>query len=458
MADPLIATDHVVAEWDAVMDGWSARDWTAGPAGIVTVELDGGVTLDIDVADPSTFVGLWVAARTVGRGPGRPGMGAVAAVEALLGPARAGALFALSGSPGRATVLADDAGAGDGRRRTLTDTSRHPDATRGSAPRSGVDPGLARLGLAVAAATDPSAGPLVRGLGHLDAARAASTLPGGLGRRRRARPHAAVAAELLLDLHRRHEIDRALVDTDAVAVALDGIGPVLGPDTGAAVGALAADLRRRPPARRRVQAAAERAAPMVAASMPSPSRAAPAVRRPAGRLVAVDRRRLPHAFAADAVAARQTTPSEVEVRVRGRAPAAEGWWARAFAADGVIVAAAPFRAAATDAVARLLVPPAAVPGVEIDVTDRPGEPRPSAIARSVVAAVGTGQAAARAERLGDAGAAADRWRRCAAAWRTAGDDTRAARADEHAAGDRRAGAGRPPAPLLADRPAEAATA
>jgi hypothetical protein len=97
-----------------------------------------------------------------------------------------------------------------------------------------------------------------------------------------------------------------------------------------------------------------------------------------------------------------------------------------------VVAAAPLLAAGTDAVARLLVPPEDLGDLEVDVTDRPGEPRPCSRARAVVAAVATGQAAARAERLCQPAAAEARWVDCALGWRVAGSPEQAARAEEHA--------------------------
>ena len=98
--DALIESVSMVGEWDPDAGGWSARDWVAGPAGTVGVTLPGGVELDVDVATPDTFVGLWVEA-SGGDGPGgrRPSEEAIGTLVALLGESRTSELLDLP--PGR---------------------------------------------------------------------------------------------------------------------------------------------------------------------------------------------------------------------------------------------------------------------------------------------------------------------------------------------------------------------
>ena len=118
-----------------------------------------------------------------------------------------------------------------------------------------------------------------------------------------------------------------------------------------------------------------------------------------------------------------------------------GLWARAFDADDddTLAGIAPFvrdPSVAADAVARVLVPPAAGGHtrrrVEVDVTDRPEMPRPSPALSVVERARYQGARAARAERLGDRVQARYRWSRCARLWEAAGDQRRTAQAGARA--------------------------
>ncbi|HET9611769.1 MAG TPA: hypothetical protein VFP06_19305 [Acidimicrobiales bacterium] len=164
-------------------------------------------------------------------------------------------------------------------------------------------------------------------------------------------------------------------------------------------------------------------------------------------------RSLPGAVAEAAVTAQRTGTDQVEVRVGGWAERWHGLWARAFDPDdGTLLAVGPLRRDGRDAVARLLVPRRAVGRVEVDITDRPEMPRPSAALAAVGRAIHLGGVAARAERLGDRRSAARRWRQCARAWLGAGDLTRADQALAYAAqvnGDGRAGS-RVARPLVSD--------
>ena len=91
MAEPLIASEHVVAEADPVAGGWAARDWVPGPAGTAGIVLAGGLELEVDVAAPGTFVGLWV--------PSPPSARAIGALRQLLGDERSAALLDVTAGP-----------------------------------------------------------------------------------------------------------------------------------------------------------------------------------------------------------------------------------------------------------------------------------------------------------------------------------------------------------------------
>lgn len=467
--EPMITSEHVVGELDPDDLGWSARDRTPGPAGTAGLTFLGEVELEVDVASPATFVGLWVPAPVGDRARG--------AVARLLGDQRAAALLGLA-SPGAVVLPGPD---------RATRRFGRPSPRRGTVDPGGVDASIARVALAGAAVVAAAPDPLVRALGHLDAVAGLAGVRRGIGTRARRQGAALAGAELLLGVARRGELAGRPVDGGALARVLGLVVPMLdGPlaaEVRALVGAIVAGAVAFAPvpvpeadpglaapgaagagrAREAISydataegsgGAVERAA-APAASMAVPA-AAPveakkvARPRPVGRLLAVDLAALPHALADLGVAARTTTASEVEVRVPGRADDATRWWARAFAPDGVVLAAAPFRPAGGDAVARLLVPPEALLDVLVDVTGQPGEPRPSSAALGVLDAVALGQAAARAERLGAATDAAARWHRCADRWDQAGAPQRAGLARRFAGETHRGTTDRIPPPLLAD--------
>jgi hypothetical protein len=152
----------------------------------------------------------------------------------------------------------------------------------------------------------------------------------------------------------------------------------------------------------------------------------PADRLSPPRRVPVDVGSLPGPLAEAGLAASRTGTAELEVRIDGWAVRRGGLWARAFpAGDDSLLAVAPFRADADDAVARLLVPPDAIRRLEVDVTDRPELPRPSPALAATQRAIHLGRSAAQAERVGDMTDATLRWRQCARQWARAGDDDRA---------------------------------
>lgn len=458
MPEPLIRSDHVVGEWDPLAQGFAARDWTPGPAGTVGLTLRGDVELEIDVASPGTFVGLWVDADHGGMG--RP---TTEAMERLLGRERLFDLLALQKQPGSPKILRP---LNDDQPRNIRPRRGHPSdpgSLRGTDPNPprGVAPGLARVALAAATGTEPTASALVHALAHIDAALAASIFQPGIGFGTRARTDAAVGAELLLDVVRRGELDGQAVDELELADALRGLVTLLPEGLDDQIRSLARTMTRRS------DDEAARAYPAAAAS-PPPSTDAMELRhltespRPRQRalapiLAALDRRTLPSELAAEQIVVRATTPSELEVRIAHPGPS-DGWWARAYGPDDVIVAASPFLAAQGDAVARLLVPPDRLAEVEVDITGQPGEPRPSRRLRTIADAVRHGQAAARSERLGDIRAARERWQRSSRAWDQAGDPARSGQAMELAdGGGRDRDRGRVPPALLTDALVEAAS-
>jgi hypothetical protein len=193
-----------------------------------------------------------------------------------------------------------------------------------------------------------------------------------------------------------------------------------------------------------------------AAMMPPVASPAALATRAAGAPVSrlldiVDLDVLPDGLLATQVAARATSPSEIEVRI-GAPVAVGGWWARAHGGDGVVVAVSPLRAAGAGAVARLLVPPAELAGVTVELTNRPGEPRQGHTARGVVRAVREGRIAARHERAERYVQANQGWRHTASAWQDVGDKRRFAAALERER-SRNIGTMRG-LPLLSDLPAD----
>ena len=430
----LIEIVSMVGEWDPDAGGWSARDWVAGPAGSVGVTLPGGVELDVDVATPDTFVGLWVEASSgAASGGRRPSEEAIGTLVALLGESRTSELLALR--PGRPRPL--------GR---IDELSQRRRTRQWSDPRDpGVDTMLTHHALALDQSTRLGASDLVVALSLLDAAVAAAHVD-GIDLESRVRESADRSLRMLLDLW-----------------------PDVGPADRRRVRDLIADvadrsqddaLRQR--ARRLVRElqgdlAADTRLASMAEPMESVPTGAPMARRamapsPVGRLLDVDVSTLAESYGVADAAGRATTASEAEVRLPGRADLAERLWARAHGRDGVTLAVSRFVAQGDDAVARLLVPPASLPGATLDVTDRPADPRPSHLA-SVTKAIEHGRTAARADRLDDRKEQFTRWNRSATEWRSAGDDDRARRAMQFAE-DGAAGR-RVPSPLLADPVIEA---
>jgi hypothetical protein len=455
MPEPLIRSRHVAGAWDPEAGGWSARDFTAGPAGAAGIELPGGVEVDVDVAAPDTLTGLWVPAGP-GTGRGPAGQAASDTLVAMLGPDRADELVAMARRGGPPRIL-----------RSGPHRDPYPPRIGPGRAAGGVDQTVGRMALALDVADAPGRSALARGLAALDAATAAAELGDSLDFAVRARRFAEEAAGLLRAAAVDGELDGAPVVDGELVRALGATLPLVEGAAARALRGLAEEVaagrydlvvegRAADLAAEREESALPTPAALVEAA-PMPVAAAPS-RAAAPLLDVVDGATLPARFARARVAARATTASEIEVRVHGNAADAAGWWARAWSPTGVVLAAAPLRAHGPDAVARLLVPPAGLRAVRVDLSDAPAEPGPGAGLRAVAEAVALGRTAARAERLGHRSQARARWQATAEAWNRAGDPARAGLATEYARGRARVAATRtiPPA-LLADAVVDAAT-
>lgn len=488
MVEPLLGHRVLVAGCDPLARLATLRARPAGPAGSAGIDLGAGVELDVDVADPGSVAGLTVELPQVGD-PGALPAGVRRRLEALLGPERAAALGALvADGPDDTVTLPRRLAAGDERGRPAAGVAGGPARSvphAAQSPATGVAPPLQRAGLAHVAACAPGVPRMVRAVALLEAAAALDEVSPRLDLRATARHDARVGAELLVDLLADGLV---VVPSERAAGALAPIVRravrLLDSDglLASRLTALAVDLERGHVAR--PHGAAPPAAPVpgsqmldaadpapddhgVAAPGPGGPTHAPRDAAPGGpalgtgtgayrypdRHVRVVIRSLPGAVAEAAVTAQRTGTDQVEVRVGGWAERWHGLWARAFDPDdGTLLAVGPLRRDGRDAVARLLVPPRAIGRVEVDITDRPEMPRPSAALAAVGRAIHLGGVAARAERLGDRRSAARRWRQCARAWLGAGDLTRADQALAYAAqvnGDGRAGS-RVARPLVSD--------
>lgn len=436
MADPLIRSTHLVGSWDGVAKGWSARDTLAGPAGSAGIELPGGIELDVDVAAPAVLTQLWVPAHGPD-GSAHPAEEAAGLLVALLGDQRAHDLLTMASGDGRARRLAGDGDSSDRDRRL------------GSLPRRGGDgavPALGSLALAEAVLADPSLSPAAHLLASLDVAHHLVDLDGLIELGGRLRTATAQTAERWLDPDALELIAEEPIDASAVIVALQGLQPFLPPAEADGIQTVLAELLRQDLPDHHLEAASAR----MLSDLFVPD-APPRVASVGVPLDVIERATLPAAFARSPVVARATTGSEIEVRVVDQARHAEGWWARAHTPAGIIVAAAPLRAVGRDAVARLLVPPAELRSVRIDLTQDPGRPVRSQAMQAVTRAVRAGQDAARSERLGERHQARAQWIHAAALWEVTGDQARAGQANDYARrSPTRSMDQRIPAPLLVD--------
>lgn len=423
MVEPLLGHRQLVATCEPDARLVTVRQRRAGPAGSAGLDLGAGVELDVDVADPTSVAGLTVELATTGDA-GKLPAAVRRRLDVLLGPERAAALAGLVRAAADRDTVVEQA---------LPSTG----APAGS--EGGVAPALQRAALAHRAACEPGAPRLVRAVALLDAAAALGEVWHRLDLRAAARHDAGIGADLLLGLLADDEVTlpgpraaAALVPVlRQAARLLDGQ-----PLAASRLKTLARDIERG----RHPVAVASRRSPVPVAAGP----------RKKGL---VDLGALPGALAEAGVEAVTAGHSHVEVRVPGWSDRRHGLWAQAVdTVERTIVAMAPLGAGGAggasgaegaDAVAVLLVPPLSIPHLAVDVTDRPGTPRPSPALAAVTRAVHLGAVAARAARLGDRAAAERRWRQCARAWQAAGDGTRADQALAHAARGQLPGADQP---------------
>ncbi|HEX6418049.1 MAG TPA: hypothetical protein VFZ77_06120, partial [Acidimicrobiales bacterium] len=378
--------------------------------------------------------------------------GARSRLHALLGPGGAAALGAAIRAAACTSAAVDGAGAGHPPLPPLTGDVGASPAGVAAPPQpgndgdraAGVAPALQRAALAHTVACEPGVPRLVRVVALLEAADALERVGHRLDVRSMALHDARVGAGLLVDLLADGllVVPSVRVAGALAAVVRGAVGLLAGqPLVASRLAALADELERG----RHVDG--PRSARSPAAEAPSSGGGSP--RAGAGPHVRVAVASLPGTVAEAAVTARRTGADHVQVRAAGWVERRHGLWARAFdVADGTLLGVAPLRRDGRDAVASLLVPASAMGRVEVDVTDRPEMPRPSAALAAVGRAIHLGAVAARAERVGDRRTAVRRWRQCARAWRSAGDQARCAQALAHARQAGIPGRPGPPAPSL----------
>ncbi len=382
-------------EWDDAAEGWHFDAGRCGPAGLASVELPRGIEVAVDVAEPVEVLSVWV--------PNVEDLTQAEDVVLSLTRDRVGL--------GR-LALAED----------VLDGAFHP---------SDLALTLATVDRALAS----------RALGDLfDSTELAD-------RRAAAIDAVHASADDLLDAPRPY----------LIAEGLRRLGGPEGFDgSDAALGALIEALRE---AGRDQLSAADGDLPMAAAAPAAAATVeAAALQRteylvaPVSRLLdVVDFDALPDGLRPGQIAARATTASEIEIRV-GVAVPSKPWWVRVHIHD-LMVAAAPILPDGPDSgIARLLVPPSDLHRVEVDVTTRPDDQRPSRTTRTIGRAVRQGRGAARSDRTERYAEAERAWRDCARTWQQAEDKPRSVAAVERAELALRYGPVRnlPGEPLLSD--------
>lgn len=364
-------------EWTRVGDAWVAERFVPGPAGLATASFPSEVTVDVDVADLGQIVGFVVPDWA---DPARvapllvPGLPPTAAIERLATGRIAVARLALAAE---ALTVAD-------------------------ANRDALGEALARVDLALATTGIVDGFPQDQITTALTAVTTVADDLFGLERQE------LVADTLGL-------LTRFVISTPVARDALELVWALQASaaeharvlaDTADADAEFPEDLAT---------------ADVAVAALASPPDPVPAPA--AGTLDVVDRATLPEGIDARHIAARATTPSEIELRLT-RAPRDRTWWARVTRSDGVTIALSPFRSTSDGLVARVLIPPGWQHDIIVDLTARPDEPGPGPRARQVAAAVRSGREAARDARAGRVERASRRWRATAHAWDQLGDSYR----------------------------------
>lgn len=435
MPDPLLGDEPMVAEWDRDAGLYLVRAWVAGPAGTAGLRMSNGVEVDLDVAWPSRLAELRIPSRD-----GELDERVRTVVERLLGRRR---LWRMQ-SDRRAEPWPIGEVPYDERRREARGVAR----------------GMQNTALARQVGNDRRFSDLRRGIAFLESASWGQRHGARWGVRGWRLADARLGAELLFSAIEREPLSLDAVAARDFVIVLRRVATASSEDpaTAARLFALAEDLDSRDWDVPTVQ----REAMMEYARMPAMLSAAPVSRRRVMRVaeerppVPIDRRTLPLVFTHSLVLAERVSASEIDVRIVGESARSAGCWARAFNADGTLVALAPLRAQKRDGQALLLVAPEMVDEIVVDVIDQPGIRRPSRALDAVEAAIVDGRDAASFERAGDRKEAAMAWHRSAEHWDGAGDVTRTATAHEYAEGRLgRRGTDDPsariPRPLVSDR-------
>jgi hypothetical protein len=445
MADPLLGHQPLVATHVPGSGLVSVGSWPVGPAGSVGLDLGFGVEIDVDVARPSCLVGLTIELPPVDPAGSWPD-GLRRLLHPLLGRSSSDDLVGFLGESARDPMQAASARLGPaGHSQSVVSGGLDVADVIGGNPVCGVAPALHRAATAQGVACAPGTSPLVRAVGLLEAVAELSVVGRVLDLAGVVRRDLRIGVDALLDAVAGGGRPRPGGEAARELAGLLRVVSSLTPRrslVAARLTSLARELephRRNRPSARRLTTGEDAPVPRrhhdrgpagdasARGQLDRGRRATLDIGRSSPlRRVPVDVGSLTGALAEAPIAAYCRGPAEVEVRIDGWAKQRGGLWARTFHADdGSLLAVAPFRADAGDAVSRLLVPPAAIRRLEVDVTDRPELPRPSRALSTTQRAIHVGRFAAQAERLGDLASATQRWRQCARLWSQTGDQERA---------------------------------
>jgi hypothetical protein len=386
MPRPLLGHQQLVANWDPVTDHIEMIGMVPGPAGIASLELD-ELTVEIDVANPASVAFISIpAVSTLGRTARLRDL-----LAQLIGSTSSVAVLDISSSPDAARVVV-----GGG-------------ATTQPGPREQVRPEVAALAIGLTQASTPGLRPAERAIALLEAV--------------------SLAGQANLLAHMTWltgEVENAVTQLEESGI--DELSES-GTELSRSMGTICTEVSRyvaSPEAASRLLAFAERL---------SSVRIQGGVReRWTGdveriELAEVSPDSLTFVSGAPDLELRHTEADEFEARITDWSDRSEGWWVRAFSADGETpIAMAPLLPDGGDALAHLLIPSAHQNRLQIDVVNEPLQDRLSPAAIAFRAAIINGQRAARYQRLGRTGEAVEAWTNSEQWHRVAGDERRARQA------------------------------
>ena len=381
MAEPLLGHRAYVAEWDAATGELALRSNAPGPAGSLVIEFD-GLTLALDAADPQivNFIDVSDPQSALADGADR------SLLRRLIGDEAVDLIAALN---------------------RRIERPQRVDSTDGGREQP-VPTRIARLATALNSAESPGLLPpeaAVATLEALNSVRLAGLAADIPETQQRLEAAATVLARMPADGLEHLEYRTRISAADACEVAAE----VVPSELADGLRLLADQLREREPV---LMTSAGR---WLARSEPS---------------IVLSPDSLPLMIAEHSPSITRLSNDEFEVRLVDWAERAEGWWVRAFRAEGrVPLAAVPMRTEGADAVAHLLLPQQDGALFELDIVDDPGSVRPSAQLVAFRAAIASGQRAARLERLDRRDAAVHAWQRSSDLYQLAGDPDRARQAD-----------------------------